>query len=116
MTPLRDTAVLKLLVAFPRLDPVKQIAIARKYHCDELVKEPFETLVARKEVLSEMEIAQLPLGDLREIIVSREEALQRGIVKATVGHCSECTNTLWLAYGYCSKCRCIRATKAPMQG
>ena len=82
MTPLRDTAVRKLLVAFPRLDPVKQIAIARKYNCDELVKEPFETLVTRKEVLSRMEMAQLPLGDLYEITVSREEALRREIAKA----------------------------------
>jgi hypothetical protein len=72
MMLLRNTAVQKLQAAYPRLNPVKQIAIARKYHCDELVEEAFKTLVAQKEVISRTEIAQLPPGDLYDLIIARE--------------------------------------------
>lgn len=89
MTLLRDTAVKKLQVAQPRLNPVKQIAIARKYCCDQLVKEPIEMLVARKEILSREEIAQLPLEDIYGLFV-RREALQRENAKPTSGHCAHC--------------------------
>ena len=103
MTLLRDKAVQKLQVARPRLNPVQQIAIARKYGCDELVKEPFETLVARKQVLSREEVSQLPLEDLHGLIVGRE-ALQRENAKPTSGQCTNCTQTLQLAIGYCHTC------------
>ena len=128
MTLLRDKAVQKLQVARPRLNPVKQIAIARKYGCDELVKEPFETLVARKQVLSREEVTQLPLEDLHGLIVRREasqrekakltsealqrenakltrEALQRENAELTSGQCAHCTRTLQLSIGYCNNCQ-----------
>ena len=92
MTLLRDAAVKKLKIAHPRLNPVKQIAIARKYCCDELVEEPFERLVARKEVLSREEIAQLPLEDLHGLII-RREALQRAHANPTLGQYVHCTQT-----------------------
>ena len=92
MTLLRDKAVKKLQVARPRLNSVKQITIARKYGCDELVKEPFEALVARKEVLSREEVSQLPLEDLHGLIV-RREALQRENAKVTSSQCAHCTKT-----------------------
>ena len=76
MTLLHNTAIQKLKVAHPRLNPVNQIAIARKYHCDELIDEPFQTLVARKEVLSREEIAQLPLEDLYLLIEARETSIR----------------------------------------
>jgi len=79
MVPLRNAAVQKLTVADPKLSPVKQIAIARKYQCDELVKDPFRRLVVRKEALSKEEIVQLPPEDLHRLIVERE-ALQRSLV------------------------------------
>ena len=104
MTLLRNTAVQKLQVAHPRLNPVKQIAIARKYCCNELVEEPFEMLGAREEVLSREEIAQLPLEDLHGLIV-RREALQRENAKPTSGQCVNCTKTLQLSIGYCDSCR-----------
>ena len=94
MTFLRDKAVQKLQVAQPRLNPVKQIAIARKYCCDELVKEPFETLVARKEVLSREEVSQLPLEDLHGLIVRREALMLRENAKLTSGQCTSCTQIL----------------------
>jgi len=75
MTLLLNTAVLKLQVANPRLDPVKQIKIARKYFRDELINEPFKTLVARENVLSREEIAQMPLDDLHRLIVAREASI-----------------------------------------
>jgi len=87
MTLLRNTAVKELQVAHPRLDPVKQIAVARKYHCDELVDEPFKTLAARKEVLSITEIAQLSLEDLHGLIVAREASLREN-AKPTLGQCN----------------------------
>ena len=92
MTLLRNKAVQKLQVAHPRLNPVKQIAIARKYCCDELVKEPFEMLVAREEGLSREEIAELPLEDLHGLIV-RREALLRENGKPTTVQCDSCTRT-----------------------
>ena len=104
MALLRDTAIQKLQVAHPRLNPVKQIAIARKYHCDVLVDEPFETLVVQKEVLSREEIAQLPLEDLHGLIV-RREALQRENAKPTSGQCGQCTRIIQLSVGYCSNCQ-----------
>ena len=104
MTLLRNTAVQKLQVAHPRLNPVKQIAVARKYCCNELVKEPFETLVARKEVLSREEISQLPLEDLYGLIV-RREALQRENAKPTLGLCIDCNETIQFYSGYCHTCK-----------
>ena len=104
MTLLRDTAVQKLQVAHPRLNPVKQIAIARKYCCDELVKEPFETLVARERVLSREEVSQLPLEDLHGLII-RREALQRENAKPTSGQCAHCTQKLQLVVGHCHHCQ-----------
>lgn len=91
MTLLRNTAIQKLKCAHPKLDPVRQIVVARKYNCDELVNEPFQMLVARKEVLSKEEIAKLPLDDLHRLIVARE-ASQR--VGATSGQCGHRTQTI----------------------
>ena len=106
MTLLRDTAIQKLKVAHPRLNPVKQITIARKYGCDELVKEPFETLVARKEILSREEMAQLSLEDIHGLFV-RREALQRDNVKPTSGQCDYCAQTqpFQFSIGFCNDCR-----------
>jgi len=104
MTPLRNTAIQKLKTTHPRLGPAKQVAIARKHHCDELVNEPFQILVARKEVLSREEIAQLPLEDLHRLIVARE-AWQREKAVATAGQCGSCTRAMPLSVGYCLGCQ-----------
>ena len=123
MTLLRDTAVQKLQVAHPRLNPVKQIAIARKYHCDVLVDEPFETLAVQEEVLSREEMAQLPLEDLHGLFVKREARLQQEKaearlqqeqekarlqqekVNALFGQCGHCARALQLSTGYCGICQ-----------
>jgi hypothetical protein len=104
MTLLRNTAVEKLKSIYPRLDPVKQIAIARKYQCGELVEEPFQTLVAREGALSKAEIANLPLDDLHRLILVREAGLREKALP-TSGQCRSCTQTLQFSIGLCNSCR-----------
>jgi len=128
MTLLRNIAVQKLRVANPKLNPVKQIAIARKYHCNELIEDPLQVLVARKAVLSLAEVAQLPQEDLHQYIVAREasqreaskreaskretlyrEALQREVSRREnapppSGQCRGCTNTFQFSLGLCPAC------------
>ena len=112
MALLRNTAIQRLKGAHPKLDPVKQIVVARKYNCDELVNEPFQILVARKEVLSKEEIAKLPLEDLHRLIVARE-ALQRE--KATCGQCGHCTQPIKFSMGYCQAChKCNSCPSLPV--
>ena len=110
MTLLHNKAVQQLKVANPQLNPVKQIAIARKYHCNELIEDPLQVLVAREAVLSIAEVAQLPQEDLHQYIVARDslqrEALQREVSRrenapTLPGQFCECINNVFLtSLGY----------------
>jgi len=77
METIRQPTIAKLQVVSPRLDPIRQIAIARQYNCPALVDEPIRTLTDRTQQLTLEEIQGLPSEDLHTIIECRESRISK---------------------------------------
>jgi len=73
METIRQSTIAQLQVVSPRLDPSRQIAMARQYNCPStLVDEPIQTLTDRTQRLTLREMQTLPIDDLHTIIEGRE--------------------------------------------
>jgi len=78
MDTIRQVTIEQLRVVSPCLDPIRQIAVARRYNCDTLVDQPIQTLIARAQRLTLSEMQSLPIGDLYTIVEGRETRVRTG--------------------------------------
>ena len=94
METIRQSTIAQLQVVSPRLDPTRQIAMARRYNCPALVDEPIQTLTNRTLGLTLKEMQNLPIEDLHTIIEGRETRTHRPT-------CFNCSSTTFR----CNGCR-----------
>ena len=90
MEIIRRKAIEELRLANPPLDPIDQIVAARRYHCEELVEQPLEVLVKRREPLSFEEMAKLAPEDLHKWITARDQTRPCRSTGGMSYVCSQC--------------------------
>ena len=98
METIRQSTIAQLQVVSPRLDPTRQIAVARQYNCPALVDQPIQTLKDRMQRLTLKEMRNLPIEDLHTIIEGREN-------RSNKPHCSNCDS-----FNITSRCNVCRIT------
>ena len=96
METIRQSTIVQLQVVSPRLDPTRQIAVARQYNCADLVDEPIQSLADRTQRLTLKEMQNLPIEDLYTIIESRESRTHKPRCPhcpSSIFRCNGCRNT-----------------------